>query len=128
VWSYGEEAYGILTRHIFLRERMRPYIRRLMAEASRKGTPVMRPLFYDFPADPAAWEAENQYMFGPDLLVAPVMYPGMRKRSLYLPRGARWKDSGTGELHEGGKTIDVDAPLDVIPVFLRDGADVLTGS
>lgn len=64
-----------------------------MREAHEKGSPVMRPLFYDFPEDKAAWEIDDQYMFGPDILVAPVMYAGM--------------------------TISVDAPIEQIPVFVR---------
>jgi alpha-D-xyloside xylohydrolase len=124
VWSYGEEAYGILTKYLFLRERIRPYMKKLMEAAHERGTPVIRPLFYDFPADAKAWEIEDEYMFGPDVLVAPVMYSGMRKRSVYLPEGTRWKNAKTGEVQAGGGTIDADAPLDVIPVFLREGAEL----
>jgi len=122
VWSYGDEAYGILVNYLRLRERLRPYISRVMKEAHEKGTPVMRPLFYDFPADARAWERTEEYMFGPDLLVAPVMYPGMRRRSVYLPVGAAWTDPATGTLRAGGQTVEVDAPLDRIPLFVRDGA------
>ena len=119
VWSYGDEAYGILSKYLRLRETMRPYIGRLMREASQKGSPVMRPLFYDYPGDPKAWDVEDQYLFGPDILVAPVLYPGMRKRSVYLPAGESWKYGRTGTSYPGGRTIDVDCPLDTIPVFTR---------
>ena len=122
VWSYGEEAYDILSRHLFLRERMRPYLTRLMQEAHQRGTPVMRPVFYDFPADPSCWEVTDQYMFGPDLLVAPVMHPGARERTVYLPAGSSWKDAKTGAEETGGKTITAAAPLDTIPVFVRGDA------
>jgi len=71
-WSYTDEVLDILTRYINLREKMKPYITLQMQSAHEKGTPVMRPLFYDFPEDPAAWNIEDQYMFGPDLLVKPV--------------------------------------------------------
>jgi alpha-D-xyloside xylohydrolase len=124
VWSYGEETYGILTKYLFLRERMRPYVARLMKEAHEKGTPVMRPLFYDFPADSRAWDVEDEYMFGPDVLVAPVMSPGIQKRSVYLPSGAEWKDANTGEPRKEGEMTVADSPLDTIPIFLRKGADV----
>ena len=123
VWSYGEEAYEILKEHLFLRERLRPYIRERMRAAHELGTPVMRPLFYDFPGDRAAWDIRDQYMFGPDILVAPVMRPGTRKRSLYLPKGERWKDVRTGIVLEGGAVSTVDAPLSSIPVFAREGSD-----
>jgi alpha-D-xyloside xylohydrolase len=124
VWSYGEEAYGILTTYLRMRERLKPYIARIMKAAHEKGTPVMRPLFYDFPADERAWQVEDEYMFGPDVLVAPIMYPGMRKRTVYLPAGAKWKNAETGQRHEGRETIEADAPLHLIPLFLRDNAEL----
>ena len=75
-----------------MRERLKPYIREQMKAAHLKGTPVIRPLFYDFPQDPKAWEVEDQYMFGPDILVAPVLYERMETRNVYLPQGAEWKN------------------------------------
>ena len=122
VWSFGEEAYGILTDHLFLREKMKPYITELMTAAHEKGTPVMRPLFYDFPEDAKAWETEDQYMFGPDVLVAPVLYAEQRKRQVYLPEGT-WKHLFTGEVYEGGKAYEVAAPLANIPVFVRNNRE-----
>ena len=62
-------------------------------------------------------------MFGPDMLVAPVMEAGVTERSIYLPKGATWKDAYTGVVYEGGQTVTVPAPIDVIPVLLRDGVD-----
>lgn len=122
VWSYGEEAYGIMKTYMLIRERLRPYIAGLMQEAHERGTPPMRPLFYDFPQDRLAWETEDQYMFGPDLLVAPVVVEGQRSRGVYLPAGAQWTHAFSGETWEGGQRITVDAPLEQIPLFLRDGA------
>jgi alpha-D-xyloside xylohydrolase len=90
-----------------------------MEAAHKKGTPVMRPLFYDFPQDKAAWECEDAYMFGPELLVAPIMYEGITKREVYLPAGANWKNVWTGEILNGGSTVEVDAPLAIIPVFAK---------
>jgi len=124
VWSYGEEAYEILKKYLFLRERLRPYVKGLMEEAHTKGTPVMRPLFYDFPADARAGQVEDQYMFGPDLLVAPVLRPGVRARSVYLPEGTRWRDAGTGMVWEGGSVAETAAPLETMPLFTRLGANV----
>ncbi len=117
VWSFGEEDYEICKKYLAVRETMRPYLREVMREAHEKGTPVMRPLFYDFPDDKTAWEIEDQYMFGPNKLIAPVLEAGKRAREVYLPCGARWKNIETGECFEGGQTITADAPLDVIPVF-----------
>lgn len=118
VWSYGEEVYEICKKYMELRENLRPYVRGLMKEAHEKGTPVMRPLFYDFPDDPKAWEIEDQYMFGSDILVAPILYADERERTLYLPKGS-WKHLFTGEVYEGGATVTVAAPLDELPVFER---------
>jgi len=121
VWSFGEEAYEIIKNLLFLRERLKPYIMEQMKEAHEDGTPVLRLLFFDFPNDEVAYEVEDEYMFGPDILVAPVLFEGMRSRKVYLPKGAKWADANTGTVYDGGQWIECDAPLNVIPVFLRDG-------
>lgn len=121
VWSFGEDNYEILKEYLFIRERLRPYIRACMEEASSTGAPVMRPMFFDFPEDKVCWETEDQYMFGPDLLVAPVMEMGERRRSVYLPDGQSWTEAKTGKVYEGGQTVTAEAPVDVIPVFVRQG-------
>ena len=124
VWSFGDEAYGIIRDLLVMRERLRPYLRELMRVAHETGDPPMRPLFYDFPHDKQAWDIEDEFMLGPDLLVAPVLWEGARSRSVYLPEGTRWKDVHSGEVLQGGRWIDRDAPLSVVPVFLREGADL----
>lgn len=124
VWSYGEEAYEIFKSYLHLRERLRPYIQELMVQAHQKGTPPMRPLFYDFPEDKKTWDVDDQYMFGPDILVAPILKEGVRDRTIYLPTGATWKDPYTGEKHEGGQSINVEAPLERIPLLLRNNANI----
>lgn len=124
VWSYGEEAYEIFKKYMMLREKLKPYIKKQMLLAHEKGTPVMRPLFYDFPRDNKSWEIEDQFMFGPDILVAPVLYEGMRQREVYLPEGVEWKEWETGKVFEGGKTVVCDAPLSVIPIFVRNGFEI----
>ncbi len=121
VWSYGETAYPILAEYLRLRQRMQPYVAKLMAEAHEYGRPVLRTLFYEFPQDAACWEVEDQYMFGDALLVAPVYQLGQRQRSVYLPAGAEWTDLRTGAHYSGGQTIQAPAPLESIPVFLRGG-------
>jgi alpha-D-xyloside xylohydrolase len=93
-----------------------------MKTAHEKGTPPMRPLFYDFPQDREAWNIEDEFMFGPDLLVAPVLYEGARARRVYLPKDSSWTEVSTGHVHKGGIWIVSDAPIEVIPLFLRDGA------
>lgn len=120
VWSYGDKVYEICKKYLKIREAMMPYITTLMEEAHKKGTPVMRPMFYDFPEDKLCWENESQYMFGPNILVAPIMEKGQTEREVYLPSGSKWTNAWTKEKIEGGQTILVDAPIDQIPLFLRD--------
>ena len=120
VWSFGPEVETILSKYLFLREGMKPYITGLMEQAHEKGTPVMRPLFYDFPEDQKAWEVEDQYLFGPDVLVKPVTEAGCRSVSVYLPAGADWTNAWTGQRFQGGQTVTVDAPLDQIPLFTKN--------
>ncbi len=118
IWSYGEEEQKIMTKYIRLRESMKDYIAGLMKEASTNGSPVIRTMFYEFPADEKCWECEDQYMFGPDYLVAPVFEYGARERSLYLPAG-KWENIFTKEVLEGGREVTVPAPIDQIPVFKK---------
>ncbi|MCR4739133.1 MAG: glycoside hydrolase family 31 protein [Lachnospiraceae bacterium] len=120
IWSYGDEVFDICKEYIRIRESMRDYIRGLMKEAHEKGTPVMRTLFYEFPKDPMAWEIEDEYMFGDRYLVAPVMVKGACSRNIYLPCGARWKDRRTDRVYDGGCTVCLPAPLNVIPVLERE--------
>jgi alpha-D-xyloside xylohydrolase len=122
VWSFGDEAYEIIRELLFLRERLRPYVMAQMRVAQEKGTPPMRPLFFDFAEDERCSEVDDQFMFGPDLLVAPVLYEGAREREVYLPAGANWTDAWTDELIPGGQTIAAPAPLERIPLYLREGA------
>lgn len=121
IWSYGEENYRIMKKFIEIREMMRDYTRSMMKEAHEKGTPVMRTLFYEFPEDQAAWDVTDSYLFGSDILVAPIVYPKAVSRMVYLPKGARWVHAGTGTEYEGGQSVEIDAPIDTLPVFLRDG-------
>ncbi len=119
VWSFGEDNFEILKKYLFIRENLRPYIRECMKETSQNGTPIMRPMFYDFYEDKFCWEVEDQYMFGPDILVAPVMYEGATERGVYLPKGESWTESYTGKKYEGGQVVTAKAPIDIIPVFIR---------
>ena len=125
LWSFGEPVYAILRDYAALRERLRPYVATLMRAAHETGDPLMRPMFYDVPDDPRCWTLDDQYMFGPDLLVAPVTVAGMRERSVYLPKGD-WVDAWTGTPAAGGTDIVCAVPLDRIPVFVRRGAAVLS--
>jgi len=118
IWSFGDEAYEILKHYIQVRYDMHDYIKKTMQQTHETGAPVMRPMFFNFPQDEKCWDLWDQYMFGDDYLVAPVLYPGMTSREVYLPEG-QWKNVDTGEVLEGGRTVTAPAPLEIIPVFCR---------
>lgn len=121
IWSYGDEVYDICKKYIGLREQMRPYIKKQMEAAHEKGDPVMRPLLYDYPQDKTAWEVEDEFMFGPDILVAPVTDSKAEEKDVYLPAGSVWTNVWTGEQIEGGRSVTVKTPIDKIPVFTTNG-------
>lgn len=124
VWSYGEEVYEICKKYLNIREKLRPYTRELMKEAHEKGTPVMRTLFYEFPEDSTCWEIEDQYLYGGDILVAPVLNANSGNRKLYLPEG-EWVEYETKKVYEGKQWITVKTSIDEIPVFVRKGKEIL---
>ena len=138
VWSFGNiqdgnksiEVYEILKSLLQMRASLKPYIKKTMTACHEKGEPVMRPLFYDFYTDKAAVEIEDEYMFGDSLLVCPVTNLGQRERSVYLPilpTGQKWyeldgiTETGFvyGKAYDSGATVNVSAPLNKIPVFVR---------
>lgn len=125
-WSFGEDNYPILVNFMQLRERLRDYIAGLMKEAAEYGTPLMRAMFIEFPNDEVCWSTEDQYMFGPKYLVAPVMEAGLKSRKVYLPDNADWRllkvssDSEEVEAeYTGGQTVEVPCTIDQIPLFMR---------
>ena len=118
IWSYGEECQKIFEKQIKLRESLRPYISKLAVEANKNGSPVMRAMFYEFPEDEKCWDLRDQYMFGSDYLVAPVLKADMKEREVYLPKG-KWTDIRDGKTYTGGQTVKVPTPIDSIPVFKR---------
>lgn len=124
-WSYGEAAGRRIAAVLRLRERLRPYIHAQMRVASQRGIPPMRPLFVDFPGDSRAWRVDDQFLFGPDLLVAPVLEAGQTAREVYLPGGRTWIDAASGSRHCGGAAITVAVSADRIPVFVTEGAQIL---
>ena len=101
---------------------MKPYLMTQNQYAHEKGLPPMRPLFFDFPKDEQVHQIDDQFMLGPDLLVAPILEEGKEKRKVYLPSGVNWKDAWSGTTSYGGQVIEADAPLEKIPVFWRDGS------
>ena len=121
MWAFGDEAYETIREILLLRERLRPYVMEQMRLAHEKGIPPMRPLFFDFPRDKGCLSIDDEFLFGPDILVAPVMQYEVRKRDVYLPAGTAWTDVWTDAEIEGGQWIEAKAPLDKIPLYLREG-------
>ena len=124
-WTIGGDSYPHIRAAMLLRERLRPYIMDQMKLASLKGLPPMRPLFFDFSDDPDAAKVEDQFLFGPDLMVAPITKYEVRSREVYLPSGTAWTDAWTGEKLEGGVVVPADAPIERIPVYIRGENEVL---
>lgn len=123
-WNIGGDSYKHIRVTIMLRERLRPYVMEQMKLASKRGIPPMRPLFFDFEDDPKAVSVEDEFLFGPDLLVAPVTDYKAREREVYLPAESEWFDAwscgdGMDDLIAGGTTITADAPIEHIPVYVR---------
>jgi alpha-D-xyloside xylohydrolase len=123
-WSFGPEAYQILRQWLRLRERLRPYVMGTMRVAHTDGLPPMRPLFLNFPGEPACWDITDQFLLGDDLLVAPVVTAGAVEREVYLPAGTSWRDAWTGARLAGGQWLTAPAPLEIIPVYVRDGGSI----
>ena len=125
-WAHGPAVEEICRRYGQLRMRLLSYLYTAAWEAHTTGMPLMRPLVMEYPADPNVWELGRQYLFGPDLLVAPVTRAGASHWPVYLPDGV-WYDFWTGERYEGGQAISVATPLDTIPLFARGGAIIPMG-
>ncbi len=116
-----DEATQELVRHwLQWRYRLIPYILGILEDAVRTGLPVQRSMALAFPDDAMAQLWDTQYLLGPALLVAPVTQPG-NKVQVYLPEGEAWWDLSTGWRYEGGTTWTVEAGLDTLPIFGREG-------
>ncbi|MFD1465912.1 TIM-barrel domain-containing protein [Lapidilactobacillus mulanensis] len=118
IWSYGADAQAIMEQQLKIRDGLKPYIETLFKEASATGAPLLRTMFFEFPADDKCWSLSDQYMFGSDYLVAPVLEAGQTERQVYLPEGT-WENVNSKQQYKGGQTIVVAAPLANIPVFKK---------
>lgn len=122
IWRFDEPAQQILRRYVELRYRLLPYIYATSWRVTDQGYTMMRPLEMDFAADPLARGIPDQYLFGQNLLVSPVVQPKAETRTVYLPGKADWYDFWTGRRLAGGSTVTVATPLDVLPLHVRAGA------
>jgi alpha-D-xyloside xylohydrolase len=126
LWSYGSDAQKILVAYDQLRYRLMPYIYSLAWKVTSEDYTIMRPLVMDFRSDVRAQNIGDQFLFGPALLVNPVTEPGAASRHLYLP-DSKWFDFWTGTALPGGRSIDANAPLDRLPLYVRAGSVVPLG-
>lgn len=120
--SEGESYYENIARCIRLRYALLPYIYSTGRRVHNEGFTFMRAMPMAYQTDANAHEVKDQFMFGEDVLVAPVVESRATQRSVYLPKGDRWTDFWTGEQHEGGTTVQKDVNLSVIPLYVRQGS------
>jgi alpha-glucosidase (family GH31 glycosyl hydrolase) len=116
----------VCRKYLELRYRLMPYIYSAVKETTETGLPVIRALWLHYPDDPTAVTCGDQYLFGRDILVAPVVEKGATSRSLYLPHGT-WYDFWTNTKHDGGKEIARDVDLSILPLYVHAGAILTTG-
>jgi alpha-D-xyloside xylohydrolase len=121
-WEYGPEAERIVAKYCRLRYSLNPYLLACAQESCRTGVPIMRHMALEFPDEPGAYALDEQYMLGPDLLVAPVLVEGARTRRAYLPAGVWTELQHPLRVYDGGRFVALDAPLDEVPVLVREGA------
>lgn len=124
IWSFGEKNLPILSELIKLRYRLIPYITTQMEVASKEGIPVMRPMFLEYPEDEICYETGDQYMFGEDILFAPITKQGQTSRKVYLPKGS-WILTKDKSVHEGGQWVEVSAEIHEFIAFVKEGATVI---
>lgn len=126
-WSedaiYDEQALEVTRKYFRLRMELFPYIFHHMLLAERSGRPMVRSLWMAYPDDRTTRDHERDFLFGPDILVAPIFTADTTERELYLPQG-QWIDLWTGERIDGNQVITREAPIELIPVYLRQGAIV----
>ena len=124
IWSFGEKNLPVLADLIRLRYRLIPYLSEQMKKASEHGIPVMRPMFFDYPGDEVCWTTGDQYMFGDDILFAPISAQGQTDRAVYLPQGD-WTLTKDMTVCKGGRWVNAHAEIDEFIAFVRTGAEVL---
>lgn len=124
IWKFGESAYNIIKEIIELRYRLKPYILECAERTSETGEPIMRPMFFDFPKDENCYRLSDQYMFGKDILFAPILEQGQTEREVYLPEG-NWIRTTDKTVVSGGKTVKAKAELNEFIAYVREGAKVI---
>ncbi len=124
-WMLGEEVLGIYRKYVKLRYEWLPYFYDLFFEEEKTGAPILRPLVYHYEQDPVAATCNDEFLVGSQVLVAPVVQPGIAKRMVYLPEG-EWYDYWTMDKFVGPVWFVKDAPLDVCPIYVKAGSVIPT--
>ena len=125
-WRFGKYYEDIIRKYLKLRYQLLPFLYTTLEESHRTGVPLFRPLLLNYQDDPNTYNLDDEFMVGRDLLVAPVLKPDLTSRLVYLPKGV-WYDYWTNKKYQGGSMIQVEAPLDMVPMFIRGGAIIPTG-
>jgi alpha-glucosidase len=125
-WRFGKYYEDIIRKYLKLRYALLPYLYTALEEAHRTGVPPFRPLLLNYQDDPSTYNLDDQFMVGDDILLAPIVKPDVTRRLVYLPAGS-WYDYWTNKKYAGGTMISVDAPLEVVPMFVRAGAMIPVG-
>jgi alpha-D-xyloside xylohydrolase len=126
IWKYGDAAFAAIKKVINWRKSMKGYVMEQMRVVSETGTPVNRPLWWDFPEDAEAWNQTKAFMFGPKFLMSPITDPNVTTWTTYLPAGAKWQYYfDQSKVWSGGQEVTVPTPLDEFPLFQRLTADVV---
>jgi alpha-glucosidase len=121
-WAFDEETESISRKYIKLRYQLLPYLYDILHDGETTGLPMIRPLLLHYQDDQKTYEINDEFMCGEHILVAPVIEQGKTLRMVYLPEGNRWIDYWTKEVLEGGQYLIKKAPLDICPIFIKEGS------
>ena len=125
-WAFGEPYESVCRKMLKLRQRLIPYLYTAFAECHESGAPILRPLLFEYPEDETTYTADDEFLLGDALLIAPVIRPGIEHRHVYLPRGT-WFHYWTGERFDGPAHVLAHAPLGEPPLYVRANAAVPMG-
>ncbi len=118
-WTFDKETEEINKKYIKLRYKILPYLYDSMWEGEKTGAPIIRPLLFNYQDDKKTYEINDELLCGDNILVAPIVEQGSKQRLVYLPKGNKWIDFWTNEIHDGGEYIIKEAPLDICPIFIK---------
>ena len=124
-WEYGDQALETTRKFLQLRYRLLPYMYTYARLAHESGLPLVRGMYLDYPSQEGSYKYQHQYLFGQELLIAPITEPGYGEsvlKDVYLPAGDRWSDYFTGKIYQGDQVIPYECPIDRMPIFVRAGS------